>query len=211
MYFISDMSQIWIRAVKPKLTACFARFLYGGENCQIGKNFKADSLPRILVDKSANLRIGNDVEFRRGVELRVHGKSRVVIGDGVRIDRGVRILATNSSDVTVGSGVRIGMYSVLNGGDTITIGARSLISGFVYLQTSMHRFVDSDKPIRDQGYNHAPVTIGGGAWLASHVVVMPGVKIGVNAVVGSNAVVTHDVSESAVVGGVPAKPLSKIT
>lgn len=103
------------------------------------------------------------------------------------------------------------MYSVLNGGSSISVGVKSLVSGFVYLQTSMHKFDSVGKPIRDQGYDHAEVVVGDGAWLAAHVVVMPGIKIGDNAVVGSNAVVTSDVSANTVVGGVPAKTLSSNT
>ncbi|MES1952424.1 acetyltransferase [Salinisphaera sp. S4-8] len=119
----------------------------------------------------------------------------------------MRILASNSSCVRVGSGARIGMYSVLNGGDSIDVGTGALLSGFVYLQTSQHRFDDRARLIRDQGYRHAKVVVGDGAWLAAHVVVMPGVSIGCGAVVGSNAVVTKSVAPREIVGGVPAQLL----
>ena len=125
----------------------------------------------------------------------------------MRIDRGVRILAANAAVVSIGAGARIGLYSVLNGGDSITVGDATLVSGFVYLQTSMHAHESTATAIRDQGYVHGPVVVGAGAWLAAHVVVMPGVHIGDGAVVGSNGVVTRDVEAGHVVAGVPAKTI----
>ncbi|HKJ75419.1 MAG TPA: hypothetical protein VKA19_14995 [Alphaproteobacteria bacterium] len=166
-----------------------------------------DTVPRILVDDSASVSIGGNVEIRKDVEIRAHGSSRITVEDGVRIDRGVRILAANDSEVVVGKDSRIGLYSVLNGGDSIEIGSKVLISGFVFLQTSMHAFSDADTPIQDQGYVHGRIRIGQGAWLAAHVVVMPGISVGREAIVGSNAVVTRDVGEGHVAAGVPAEKI----
>src|SRR5690606_12089957 len=90
---------------------------------------------------------------------------------------------------------------------SITIGETCLVSGFVYLQTSMHRFTDREVAIRDQGYTHGPIVIGKAAWLAAHVVVLPGITIGPDAIIGSNAVVTQNVTQGKIVAGVPAKPI----
>jgi acetyltransferase-like isoleucine patch superfamily enzyme len=51
----------------------------------------------------------------------------------------------------------------------------------------------------------APIVIRKGAWLGAGVSVMPGVTIGENAVVAANAVVTSDVPDNVVVGGIPAR------
>lgn len=199
--------QYWLRRFGPALYASIARLAYSNEQVRFGARLRCDGVPRCLVDSSASLSIGDDVELRSGVEIRVHGRARLVIESGVRIDRGVRILATNQAQIVIGKGTRIGMYSVLNGGDSITLGQKVLVSGFVYVQTSMHRNEDPMRAIRDQGYDHAPVTICDGAWLAAHVVVMPGVNIGRDAVVGSNGVVTRNVSAHTTVVGVPARPM----
>lgn len=207
MSLLFDLRQRWLRRIAPTLQARLARLLYAGPNISIGEAFKCDGIPRCLVDQSAQIKIGKNVEFREGVEIRAHNSARIVIDDDVRIDRGVRILAANDSEVRVSTGARIGLYSVLNGGASIHVGHKCLISGFVYLQTSMHRTADSDSAIRDQGYEHGAVQISDGAWLGAHVVIMPGVSVGHGAVVGSNAVVTRDVAAGLVVAGVPARPL----
>jgi len=47
------------------------------------------------------------------------------------------------------------------------------------------------------------------AWIGTGSVILPNVVIGEGAVVGSNAVVTRDVPEYTIVGGVPAKPIKR--
>lgn len=161
------------------------------------------------IEPNAQLTIGDDVELRRDIEIRAHNQSSISIGSRSRIDRGVRILAANNSKVQIDPEVRIGLYTVLNGGDSITVGAKSLISGFVYLQTSMHRFESPTESISSQGFHHSPVILGRDVWLGAHVVVMPGVEIGDSAIVGSNAVVTSSVTARSIMAGVPAKPISQ--
>jgi acetyltransferase-like isoleucine patch superfamily enzyme len=204
-----SLSQYYLKEWKPAFSAWLTRLVYAGGRVKIGDNFKADTLPRIIVDKGAELIIGNNVELRRNVEIRVHGHARVVIGDNVRIDRGVRILAANKAVISIGTGTRIGLYTVLNGGDSITLEEKVLVSGFVYLQTSMHGYANKNMSVQDQGYDHAPVVLKEDVWLGTHVVVLPGCVLGKGAVVGSNAVVTKSVEEYNVVAGIPAKPLKE--
>jgi acetyltransferase-like isoleucine patch superfamily enzyme len=99
------------------------------------------------------------------------------------------------------------MYAVFNGGASISVGMNCLISGFVYLQTSMHRFQNREIMVKDQGYEHADISIGNNAWLAAHVVILPGCRVGDDAIVGSNAVVTRDVEMGHIVVGVPARTI----
>jgi acetyltransferase-like isoleucine patch superfamily enzyme len=50
-----------------------------------------------------------------------------------------------------------------------------------------------------------PVIIGYGADIGTNATILPGVRVGANAIIGAGAVVTADVPEYAVVAGVPAK------
>mgnify|MGYP001337597179 CR=1 FL=1 len=203
------ISQYYIRTLRPVLLGWMTKILFGSKRVRIGKNFRTDGIPRILVDKSCKIIIGDNVEFRRNVEIRSHGNSTVKIGSNVRVDRGVRLLAANNAVVSLNDEVRVGLYSVFNGGDSIFVGKKSLISGFVYLQTSMHGFSQKTTPIQDQSYEHAPVKLEDDTWLGTHVVVLPGVTIHQGGVVGSNAVVNKDVSAYQVVAGIPAKPIKE--
>jgi len=59
--------------------------------------------------------------------------------------------------------------------------------------------------VSDLGYPPSPVRIKKGAWLGLHSIVLGGVTIGEGAVIAAGAVVTKDVPDFALAGGVPAK------
>jgi acetyltransferase-like isoleucine patch superfamily enzyme len=113
-----------------------------------------------------------------------------------------------------GATVRIGDHCYLNGmttffaADQIEIGNAVLMAWNVNILDFHHRTTDRTRPIKEQGIDRvAPVKINDGAWLGTNVVVMPGVTIGRNAVVGANAVVNSDVPDFATAVGVPARIL----
>ncbi len=51
--------------------------------------------------------------------------------------------------------------------------------------------------------------IGHDVWIGSEAMIMPGIKVGHGAVIGSRALVTKDVDPYTIVGGNPAKPIRK--
>lgn len=82
----------------------------------------------------------------------------------------------------------------------LTIGSNVSIAGEVRIYTMEH---DMDSP--DFAEVGAPVIIDDYVVIGTRVTILPGVHIGKGAVIASGAVVTHDVGEYEVVGGVPAK------
>ena len=66
-------------------------------------------------------------------------------------------------------------------------------------------WINHDMNNRHTIYTYGKVTVKKNAWLGMNVTICPGVTIGRYAVVGAGAVVTKDVPDYAVVGGVPAK------
>ncbi|MBC2656976.1 type B chloramphenicol O-acetyltransferase [Pseudomonas sp. MSSRFD41] len=60
------------------------------------------------------------------------------------------------------------------------------------------------------GYEGAGDTvIGNDVWIGSEAVIMPGIKVGDGAVIGTRALVTRDVEPYAIIGGNPAKTIRK--
>lgn len=55
-----------------------------------------------------------------------------------------------------------------------------------------------------------PVNIGNDVWIAGKVTITPGVSIGNNVVVAAGAVITKDVPDNTLVGGVPAQVIKKL-
>ena len=78
----------------------------------------------------------------------------------------------------------------------------------VIIYTNAHCHDRIDTPMREQGFSEAlPVVIGDDVWIGRRAMIMPWVKIGNGVVVAAGAVVTKDVPDFAIVGGVPAKIL----
>lgn len=90
------------------------------------------------------------------------------------------------------------------GGIYIDDGA--LIGHSVVIATLNHHM----EPEQRQNLHHAPVHIGKRVWIGAHATILPGVTIGDNAVIAAGAVVTKDVAEDTVVGGVPARVIKSI-
>ena len=65
------------------------------------------------------------------------------------------------------------------------------------------------KDICDAWDNKGDTVIGNDVWIGYEAVIMPGVKIGDGAVIGTRALVTEDVPPYTIVGGVPAKPIRR--
>lgn len=58
--------------------------------------------------------------------------------------------------------------------------------------------------------NIAPIKVGDNVYIGTGAYIMPGVTIGNNCIIGANAVVTHDIPESSVAVGMPAKVIEDI-
>lgn len=67
--------------------------------------------------------------------------------------------------------------------------------------THFHNAAYENSPIRD----NKEITIGNDVWIGANAILLPGVTIGDGAVIAAGAVVTKDVEDYAVVGGVPAR------
>jgi len=93
--------------------------------------------------------------------------------------------------------------------NTITIGDNVMFGPRVGLYTAGHPI---DKDIRISGLEYGlPITIGNNVWIGGNVVVMPGVHIGDNTIIGSGSVVTKDIPSDVIAAGNPCKVIRKIT
>jgi acetyltransferase-like isoleucine patch superfamily enzyme len=55
-----------------------------------------------------------------------------------------------------------------------------------------------------------PIHIKRNAWIGANATILPGVTIGENAIVAAGAVVSKDVPDNTIVGGIPAKIIKAI-
>ena len=111
--------------------------------------------------------------------------------------------------ITVGARTFINYGAVVLDGASVSIGADVQIGPDVQLLTALHPV---DPVERRRGTETAkPVTIGDGAWLASGVIVCPGVSVGADTVVGAGSVVTKDLPAGHVCFGNPCRVIREIS
>lgn len=154
-----------------------------------------------LIEPSVRIRCG------KGFPDRLH------LAELAQLDKDIIIwIGENEGSVgkiSLGYKTYIGPYTFLGSCHNLTVGKQSMIGAHCYLITVNHRTDLPGVPYGDQGYRGGDITIGENVWLGSHVVVLPGVEIGDNAIVGAGAVVNRSIPAGETWGGVPAKPLTK--
>jgi acetyltransferase-like isoleucine patch superfamily enzyme len=111
--------------------------------------------------------------------------------------------------VRIGDRCLIGRGSSIVGHESIVIGDDVWTGQQVHITDMNHGYLDVDVPISKQAAAPGPVVVGSGSWLGHGVVVLPGVTIGRNVVVGAGSVVARDLPDHCVAVGVPARPVRR--
>ncbi|MBQ9207780.1 MAG: sugar O-acetyltransferase [Treponema sp.] len=141
----------------------------------------------------ANAKLPNDPSYVSDLE-ELFGRSL----DGVRIL--TPFICDFGNRVKFGKNVFINHSAILSASGGIEFEDGVSLAPGCRIATINHDFNE-----RHTKYTYGKVTIKKNAWLGMGVTVCPGVTIGAYAVVAAGAVVTKDVPDYAVVGGVPAK------
>ncbi len=110
----------------------------------------------------------------------------------------------NPAGIEIGDGTIIGDHVFLDGRAPLIIGNHVDIASQVLIYNSEHD-VHSD----DFGPIEEPVEIGDYAFIGARATILPGVKIGRGAIVAAGAVVTKNVADFEIVGGVPAQKIGE--
>lgn len=111
-------------------------------------------------------------------------------------------------DVTIGDYTRIGIHCTVIG--PVCIGNHVNLAQGITVTALNHIFKDSSRRIDEQGVSTKPVVIGDDVWIGANAVILPGVTIGSHCVVAAGAVVTKDVPNHTLVGGIPTKVIKNI-
>lgn len=153
----------------------------------------------IVIGLGAHRQLARGVTVKRGV--RFSRTMRLVIGKDSRINEYVRL---NGKSLEVGKNSLILSKSLIDCTGGVVIGAGTQIGRKNEIHSHKHLIHEKDVPVLQAGEVEAPVSIGDDVMLFSNVKVMPGVRIGKGVVVLNSAVVTRDLDDYGIYGGVPA-------
>jgi maltose O-acetyltransferase len=110
-------------------------------------------------------------------------------------------------NISLGAGVFLNFNCVILDVVEVTIGDKTQIGPGVQILTADH---PRDPAQRAAGLEFGrPISIGCNVWIGGAAVLLPGVKVGDDAIVGAGAVVTRDVPPGATVIGNPARQVSR--
>ena len=126
------------------------------------------------------------------------------IGSHSTIHTGARFY--NPENIEIGSGTIIGERVVLDGRSSVRIGNNVDIASEVMIYNAQHDIESMNFEAISK-----PVQIGDYVFVGPRCIILPGVRIGRGAVIAAGAVVTKDVEELQIVGGVPAKVIGERT
>lgn len=107
-------------------------------------------------------------------------------------------------NISIGADSIIGEGATLDGRVALTIGSHVDIASEVMIYNAEHDINDPTFKATE-----APVVIEDYVFIGPRAIILPGVTIKKGAIVGAGAVVTKDVEEMAIVGGVPAKVIGE--
>ncbi|WP_396156836.1 acyltransferase [Flavobacterium macrobrachii] len=121
----------------------------------------------------------------------------------------VHYTSTVSKTVFLGKGVA--QYFANSGGcyvqgiNKIYIGDYTIFAPGVKIISANH----DKKDYHSHDKSISPIKIGKNCWLGANSVILPGVELGDNVIVGAGAVVTKSFPDNVILGGVPAKIIGK--
>lgn len=113
------------------------------------------------------------------------------------------VVNTFHGDVILEKGSGIGIGSIVIG--PVKFGRKSACSQNCFITGESHLYKDIDKNFLSQGYKTKEVVLGDNVWIGSNCVILPGVMIGNNSVIGAGSVVTKSIPPFSVAVGNPAK------
>lgn len=165
---------------------------------RIAYNYKNSSLKEFIANEIRN----NAFDF---THVYKGYKQKYLLSNQFKFN-GLFILFYGEGDIVAGPKSYIGDYSTIyaHKNTKVKIGENVRIGHNVRIYT-LSNIADQDFSKEVLKEKTGDVIVGDNSWIGVNVLINPGVKIGKNCVIGANSVVTDDVPDNTIYGGVPAK------
>ncbi len=159
---------------------------------------------RLLTSYGRRLKLDGLAFIGPRVVLQIGPDARIELGRWAWLGHGTKVRC-HEGVVSIGAKTVMGQECTISAFQHVSIGRECVIADRVMLIDFDHGVVEVDRPVRQQGIYKRDVRVGNNVWIGYGACILRGVTVGDNAIIGTSAVVTHDVPANAVVGGVPAR------
>ena len=149
----------------------------------------------------------------------IRGKKYIKYGKNFTTGTGCRIEAykffNDSPELIIGNNVQINDYVHLACGQSLIIEDDVLIASKVYISDINHGNYSGEnhsfpaEKAKNRKIFSKPVKICENVWIGENAIILPGIEIGKNSIIGAGSVVTKNVPENCIVAGNPAKIIKK--
>jgi acetyltransferase-like isoleucine patch superfamily enzyme len=147
--------------------------------------------------------------FYAGEHLLVAGRiivvGKVSVGDSVMLSGGVRLLGIENGTIKMGNHIYIGADATISSTSSVELGSDVVISPYVLIIDHDGYGLDGNSAVEKS------VRIGNHVWIGIRAIILKGVAVGDNSIVGAGAVVTKDVEPNTIVAGNPARKIRNTT
>lgn len=182
------------------------------------------------IDQATLPKFGNDPKnLTISSPRRIINSERIFIGDNVSLGPGSLLLAethyptdvmrhpdmhhslqTFDSKIIIGNNVTATADLQIAAASRITIEDDVMFASNIHINDSSHGFETADVPFKYQRIsNIAPILIKKGCWIGQNVVILSGVTIGENTIIGANSIITSSIPARCIAAGSPAKILKR--
>ena len=139
------------------------------------------------------------------LDARGAGDDGLRLGDHVIVNRNA-MLRCKAGPIAVGAESIIGSNSSIVSLSGVALGEAVLLASNCCISAGAYPTEDPSTRMLDQGaYSKGPIRIGDDVWIGTGAMILGRVTVGAHAIVAAGAVVTRDVPEGVIVGGMPAR------
>lgn len=173
----------------------------------------------------------NNVRIPRGLringKIKIYNKGDLLIGENCQINSGrnynilggdirCNLIIGNGAKIIIGSNVGISNSTIVSYASIIIEDYVMIGSGCKIYDSDFHSLDFSERISAfldfkvDKNAKNISVTLKKGAWIGGHSIILKGVSIGENSIIGAGSVVTKDVPANQIWAGNPAKFVKSI-
>jgi acetyltransferase-like isoleucine patch superfamily enzyme len=165
-----------------------------------GRRLQALGVPITSIVPGACIRIGDDVSLLSSSQFTALGVNHPVVLRAMK--PGAQIVIGNHVGISGGTicaeiSVSIGDWSMLGANVTLA-------------DTDFHPIAARDRRYSEEGVAAAPIKIGERVFIGTGAIVLKGVTVGPNSVIGAGSVVTKDIPENCIAAGNPCRVLKQL-